>query len=71
MSYEKDVRPLLMKLANTPPDGRQKTFEILQEFDVRNGEDIPADCLADAKAMAENALDDLGNTGGEEDEFDV
>lgn len=68
LTYEDDVRPLLMELANSIPDGRKRTFKVLQAFGASNGADIKAE---DFEAAIKLAKEELAEVKATEDEFEV
>jgi|SRR5699024_3604009 len=68
LTYEDDIRPLLMELANSIPDGRKRTFKVLQAFGASNGADIKAE---DFEAVIKLAKEELAEVEATEDEFEV
>lgn len=68
LTYEDDIRPILMELANSIPDGRKRTFKVLQAFGASNGADIKAE---DFEAVLKLAKEELAEVEATEDEFEV
>lgn len=65
-SYEKDVKPVLVKLANARDQGKAKAVEIVRSFGVAKGDMIPDDKLQEALDLAKQAIEDLSE---DDDEF--
>lgn len=67
LSYEKDVKPVLVKLANARDQGKAKAVEIVRSFGVAKGDMIPDDKLQEALDLAKKAIEDLSED--DDDEF--
>lgn len=67
LSYEKDVKPVLVKLANARDQGKAKAVEIVRSFGVAKGDMIPDDKLQEALDLAKKAIE--GMSEDDDDEF--
>ena len=56
LDYNKDVRPVLVKLANHESNGRERAIAILSKYGVKNGADLPADKLNTVLTEAYSSL---------------
>lgn len=71
LTYD-EVRPVLVKLSSHKNGGRDAAKALVASYGVKNGQDIPADKLAEAKAKAEKILVDLDSAEDEADsDFEV
>lgn len=76
LSYDNDVRPDFVRLANMQPDGRARAVAILEKYGVKNGKDIPADKLAETLKLIKAEIDALSQPDEDtadagDDEFEV
>lgn len=56
LDYEKDVRPVMVRLANSGKEGREKAVALLAEHGVKMGKDLSPAALVAVKAAAEAFL---------------
>lgn len=68
LSYDKDVKPSLIKLASHKNGGSDAAKEIVKKFGVKNAQDIPADKLAEVLELAKAAFEKCEATQPEEDD---
>lgn len=61
LSYDKDVKPLLVNLASKDDAGRDKAASIVHGFGVSKGADIPVESLPEAMEQAKAALEAAAN----------
>lgn len=69
MTYEADVRPVLIEVANQVEDGRTKVVGLLSKYGVKHGAKLSSAALPKVKAEAEKMLEEVEQPENEEFEL--
>lgn len=66
LSYEDDVRPVLMQLANILPEGRTTAIKLINDFGAATGEQLKPKDYAKVLELAQQHLEELSEDEDED-----
>lgn len=66
LSYEDDVRPVLMQLANILPEGRTTAIQLINDFGAATGEQLKPKDYAKVLELAQKHLEELSEDEDED-----